>query len=78
MPPFTGGGFFLVCRCLFFDNGYANFYKKFDSCAVRLRNTVLGHSSIAVMYRGCPVGGFRKTRIILKFGKLPFTSHGKI
>lgn len=78
MPPFTGGGFFLFYRCLFFDNGYADFYKKFDSCAVRLRNTVLGLSSVAVVYGGMPGGGFRKTRRILKFGKLPFTSHVKI
>lgn len=30
LPPFTGGGIFFVCRCLFFDNGYANFYKNFE------------------------------------------------
>ena len=77
-PRSQAGAFFLVCCCLFFDNGYADFYRKFDSWVLRLRNTVLGHTSVAVKYRGCRVGGFRKTRIILKFGKLPFTSHVKI
>ena len=54
------------------------FYRKFDNCVVRLRNTVLGQSLVAVRYGGSPRGGFRKTGKLSKFAKLSFTSHGKI
>jgi hypothetical protein len=49
----------LVCRCLFFDNGYANFYKKFDSCAVRLTNSVLVRPSPPSYIGGMPPGGVK-------------------